>query len=411
VDVLGWLLVVVVLVALAIAPAFPRVRLALGASRDSEDARAVRRAMRRPLRDRTTPAGASTWADEAGTGHGRGEPANRAPFARNPAAALASYPRHVESLAGTVMPAVEKEEDVLLRSVEGFEAVGRKWQAANAYNLLGFVHERHAEFPEAITAHERALETFQGLSDEVGIGDSLNNVAVVTARTGRSSEAVRLHEEALALRIGMPLREANSYNNLGVALALADRDAAVANFRSALDIAQKCGDERGAGKAVNNIAAVKLSRLSMDAALRELERARALRAAAHDVRGEAKTHNNLGVACALAGRFAEAFQRFMTAASLAAEVDDRLALVHILLNAQRLGPAGVASDEIASLGTRLRTAKSELSEASLRQTADSEAVTHPCSELGGMPLVALLSSGSMSPETTLSVLTEQVAQH
>lgn len=392
VEVAGWLLIVSFAVALAMAPASRRFRRLLGAADDlpHDSGERVAESHEAPPRMRRD--------------------ARESPTAGVPRHSSAPpYPPHVVVAADGEELAVETSLEMLERALADVRAVGDVAGAANVLNLLGFIHEREARLRDAIAAHEQALYHFESLGDDLGVGDTLNNLGVVHARMGDVSEAMKHHERALRRRRGRDHgREGNTLNNMAIVHAHSgDWTAAERCLRQARDLAVRADDKRGCGKVVNNSAVAALSRERPEHALEEFRRAHRLRVETGDWRGAAKTDNDLGVAFFLTGHWREAARQFEAATGPAGELDDRLGLAYMLHNLDAAQARYLDDAQRQATRKRVRESESGLREIEPSAPDDAERVTVGA---GGTELIALLSSGSTTPENSLASILERAAR-
>jgi tetratricopeptide (TPR) repeat protein len=394
-EALGWLVIVLVILGFAVAPAFPFVRRRLGLSSDSPEAAAVRSTLRSPLK---TIREAATRAPEKG-GAGVESPI---------AAAQLAYPQQIEAtIEEGEVPAVATHLDLLEQDVATFAKLDDPWGEANVLNLIGFVHERRSNFDEAVQMHTRALDLFRDTGDRVGVCDSLNNLGVVFGRLGDAEVGLEYHRQALRIREDLgAARISHSDNNLGVLLARTRAEKAREYFAEAKSLAEAVEDDRGLGKVINNSTV-----LSINAPMgtTEIERvcelfaeALALRSASADQRGHAKTKNNLGLVHSLRGDYPTAERYFGEAATLAGSVEDHVGLLHVLENWGLLARAFEGGEEpVERIESRIATLHEEAvlpGEGCLAR--DCEAYWVAFAKGGAIDgQTALFSSGSATPAT------------
>jgi tetratricopeptide (TPR) repeat protein len=390
----GWLLIVGVVAAIAVAPAFPAVRRFLDLSDDSPDARAVRRYLRFGRGWSGDDPTEALWAEW----HARElEGLGRAP--------TFAYPEQPPETSLEDHRAAT-DLDLLKELRRSLAERGDTWGEANAWNLIGFVHERHGDFERALTVHYHALEGFEIVGDPSGIGDSLNNLGIVLGRMGQVKQAVERHRQALEIRgRSDSFRASNSHNNLGVLLAGISPHDAEEHFREAIRLWEQADDDaKGLGKLINNWTVLRMGaprlRQKDGWLLTRFERALSLRRLSEDRRGKAKTQNNLGLIHTLRGNWMQAEEHFGLAAALAGGVEDRVGLLHILGNWLLLLRAGECSMEPEQIEARMDEVSREAPELRLDALErDCEAFAPRCGaddRIAGQ--VALFSSGSSTPK-------------
>jgi len=131
---------------------------------------------------------------------------------------------------------------------------------AVAHNELGLALERRGRSAEALPHYNAAIEI------RPGFAEAHNNLAGTLSQLGRFDEALAAYRHALELKPAYP----EALLNYGVALARRGETLqAIAQFEQALRI------RPGYGRAHANLAAAHLTRDDVEAARREIERARA----------------------------------------------------------------------------------------------------------------------------------------
>ncbi len=88
------------------------------------------------------------------------------------------------------------------------------WRTISCYNNLGLLYQDQGRFEEALALHERALELLsRGAGEEHpnSIATTLMNTAVCSARMGRTNEADKLFEQALAMSLELNGEVSASY--------------------------------------------------------------------------------------------------------------------------------------------------------------------------------------------------------
>jgi len=132
-----------------------------------------------------------------------------------------------------------------------------------ALNLLIEIHQRRAEFDQALLLFERVMEITRRMDDEDMIAESLKSIANVHFRKGEYARAKTLYEEAISIarRRGNVHLDAKCICNIGLAQGITgDLDAALKSFEKALEMYKQIGDKTGLSNAYNNMALVHSSR-------------------------------------------------------------------------------------------------------------------------------------------------------
>ena len=168
---------------------------------------------------------------------------------------------------------------------------------ADAYNLLGNIHENRGQLDDAKTHYETALDAHRALGSRAGETKVLNNLAYLMSRLGDESASETLYEEALALARSIDRKSdvARSLHNLAL-LRHRQRRAEEAEdlFRQALEMARDTGDRGIQATALNNLGTLERRRGDLDGALETYRDALALARQLGDPRGLASALNNLG---------------------------------------------------------------------------------------------------------------------
>ena len=119
----------------------------------------------------------------------------------------------------------------------------------------GWILHRLSDQRRAIALTEQALELAEG-QDRALEGSVLHNLAGISHAIGRTHKALRLYEQALAIRREVDDRsgEGTTLNNLGgVYNALGQKPQALAYYQQALAIWREVGDRSGEGITLHNI--------------------------------------------------------------------------------------------------------------------------------------------------------------
>ena len=161
--------------------------------------------------------------------------------------------------------------------------------------LMGFgdALRRAGRYPEAEQAFRRVLEV------EPDSFTARFNLAATASDQGRDDEARGFYEEALSLEPRHPLA-ASAHNNMaGICLARGEREAAIAHFEQAADLAPEHFESN------RNLGLQYLEMGRVDEAIARLEAAAAIDATDEEL------NTGLGVAYVRAGRTADAYRVFL----------------------------------------------------------------------------------------------------
>jgi tetratricopeptide (TPR) repeat protein len=125
-----------------------------------------------------------------------------------------------------------------------------------ALTNLGLARSGVRQFPEAIRAHQDAVAIFRETGDRQGEGAARNNLGLALHGLNRNDEAVRAHQDAVAIfrSAGDRLGEGQALNNLGLALhGLNRNDEAVRAHQGAAAIFREVGCDNEQANALANM--------------------------------------------------------------------------------------------------------------------------------------------------------------
>jgi len=261
------------------------------------------------------------------------------------------------------------------QSLKTNEALRDRAGISASMHNIGAIHQDRGEYDKALHCFEESLKTKEALGDRAGISMSLHQIGMVHQRRGDYDKALHYYEqshktlEALGDRAGM----ANSHGQMGILLqARGDYEGALKEYGQALDVFQALGDRAGVSKSLHNIGMVhqdrgdyeqalhcyeqslktdealgdragisqSLHQISMvhqqrgdyDKALHYYEQSRKTLEALGDRAGMASSHGQLGRLYVETKRPAKAFDHFLLALTIFAEIGspDRVKAVNDL---------------------------------------------------------------------------------
>jgi len=128
------------------------------------------------------------------------------------------------------------------RALKGREKVGDKNAEAILLNNIGVAHMYLGDHEPALEYLQRARIIKAELGEINGVADILSNIGDIKHLQGNSEEAIKIHDEALRLRLaeGSELRIALSHRSLAAALHAVDRHReALGHIRDALEIVRR----------------------------------------------------------------------------------------------------------------------------------------------------------------------------
>ena len=109
----------------------------------------------------------------------------------------------------------------------------------------GLRHFRDGMYPEALTAFEKARESFEAGGDLINTAEMLNNIGVVHRTEGRRDDAIAALQKAQSAfeEFGDRNRAAQTLANIGGVYAGAkERDKAILTYRQASEVFAELGD-------------------------------------------------------------------------------------------------------------------------------------------------------------------------
>jgi tetratricopeptide (TPR) repeat protein len=181
---------------------------------------------------------------------------------------------------------------------------------------------RLGDWKQAISLIERALELGQELDRQLML-QATNNLALVSYEIGCPQDALRLHEQALAIqrkehdRIG----EGTTLNNLGnVYGVLGQKQQALAFYAQALAILREARDRTGEANSLNSMGNVYSDLGQKVEALKYFKQALEIFKEVGDRDGEGVIHNNLGSVYTDLGQIAKALDYYERALKIWREV-------------------------------------------------------------------------------------------
>ncbi|MDX3495658.1 tetratricopeptide repeat protein [Streptomyces turgidiscabies] len=145
---------------------------------------------------------------------------------------------------------------VALAASESARRVGDLDREARAWTSLGLAMWQVGRVEEAINAHTRARDLYQGVMARTGESAAWNNLGLALRQADRVEEAIDAYARArdLCQAVGDRHREGTTWNNLGLALRQADRvEEAIDAHTRAHNLYRAAGDRHGEGRAWTNL--------------------------------------------------------------------------------------------------------------------------------------------------------------
>lgn len=150
----------------------------------------------------------------------------------------------------------DEAEQVLRRSADIEEGLGRERGLSKALTSLGGVLQRKGHFKEAAAVFTRCAEIEERLNNTRGLAMALNSLGGVLKRVGRFNEAADAYQRGLNFLIKLDDKrgQAMVLNSLGGVLQRQGRfDEAVDAFQESYKHLVETGDERGQAMVLNSL--------------------------------------------------------------------------------------------------------------------------------------------------------------
>ncbi len=183
--------------------------------------------------------------------------------------------------------------------------------------------------------HLLMLQEMRKLGDRLNEGVTLNNLGELARNRGRSEEAARYYEQALAIfrEVGDRVREGLTLNGLGaLAYSQGSYQEATRYFEQALVVSREVGKRAGEGATLSNLGTLARSQGRYGEAVRYYEQSLVIAREVGNRPGEGMTLGSLGTLAADQGRSQEASRYFEGSLAIAREVGDRATEVTMLGN-------------------------------------------------------------------------------
>ena len=240
--------------------------------------------------------------------------------------------------------------------VRGHLREGRDWLArvlarddggapairAHALTGAGTLAETQGDYDQAVRLHQEALALRQAIGDKRGVAESLESLGSIAQDQGDYPRATRLHEQALALcrEVGDERGIAHALVNLGtVAAYRGDADRAAALLTEGLGLLRALKDPRGVSTVVTNLGSLAFRQGDDDRATALFEEALTLWRELGDKQGIALALLNLGGAVQQRGDLERATALYAQALPLLEEIGDRRGIAVALLDLGRVARA------------------------------------------------------------------------
>jgi len=199
----------------------------------------------------------------------------------------------------------EQEEDAtnaitfFNKSLNVFEEIGDKKEAAANLHILGFVYHDHGDSEKGLEYFNKSLKLREEIDFKSGIGESLNNIGFIYQFRGDINRALDYFLKAIKIfeQIDDKRNEAYLINNIAFLYqGQGDTTKALDWYLKSLNLAQKINDKAGISGAYNNLALIWLNKGDAAKALNYSQKSLAIRQQTGDKKGVSASLNNIGSA-------------------------------------------------------------------------------------------------------------------
>ena len=207
-----------------------------------------------------------------------------------------------------------------------FEKEGDKPGLAAAYNSMGVVYMRQANYPKSLESFHAVLNLRLELEDKEGIGNAYNNLGVVYADLTNLPESLKYQQLSLEIKKELNDRSglATSYINIGaIKQKQSDYAGALKNFYLALPIMQELDARQWVGDLHNNIGIVQGHQGNFPEAMKSHLKALAIRLPLNDKHGIAQSHNSIADINEVQANYAEALKHNLYALQIWEEIGNK----------------------------------------------------------------------------------------
>ena len=135
--------------------------------------------------------------------------------------------------------AVLEEERITTEARQGTPTVNKRFNAANAYTLIGEVHRKLGDFEKALLYALKSQKLAELLGEKKTLANNYNNIAIIYKRLGDLEKAKAFYWKALHLNeaLNRPFNIGSNYNNIGLVLKEEEKyDSALICYKTALKL-------------------------------------------------------------------------------------------------------------------------------------------------------------------------------
>ncbi len=219
--------------------------------------------------------------------------------------------------------ALKHTDEVIRKGVEYYH-----WaEVAKAYNTRGTAYWHKSNYTGSIESHEQALQIWQSLSDNKGIGRSFIGIGNANLRKGDFHKALKHLQSALPHFEEADYAEgiASIYNNIGVIYKnWGDYEKAAMYYHKALEIKEKSEAPKGSiANSYNNIGILYVFQENYPKALEYIQIAEKINRESNNINALADNYNNIALIHNREGRNDEALNYLNESLKMKRELGDK----------------------------------------------------------------------------------------
>jgi tetratricopeptide (TPR) repeat protein/transcriptional regulator with XRE-family HTH domain len=262
-------------------------------------------------------------------------------------AAACDWPDHATRLADTLAHYLlsgghlTEARAIFDCSLDAARRINDRAAEASALRRTGDLDKAHGRLQQAGDRYRQARDLSRAAGDRTGEARATGNLGLIEANLGRFEQAVRYHQEALAIfraNGGDRLGEARALGGIGLILQRQGRyPEAADNHRQSLDLSRQIGDRLGETWALTRLGTVDLRRGRYHQGADYIKQALTLARDLGSASAEAEITGILGEAHRALGRYQQAIASFQQALDLA----------------RQLGSPGIEASVLNGLGETL----------------------------------------------------------
>jgi tetratricopeptide (TPR) repeat protein len=268
-------------------------------------------------------------------------------------------------------------------------------EISHTLNNIGNIHWIASDLDASLDHYRRALRIQRWLKATPDVASTLSNIAMVYVVRSRFGRAVHIMHLSLRLKkeIGNAGEIARTLNNLGYVYHFSgDHPKAVSCLTESLEVNRRIGSKKEILFNLENLTAVMITAGRLKESLPYLKEGITLSETLRDKPQYGAFNVSMGTVLKRRGRFAEAEQRFVTAESIAKEIEDRMLGI-------------LAAIQWASLRLSLGD-KAQALERALKALHTAEEINNKSGQLNALLLITRVSHDPGFVEHALSLVDE-----